>query len=129
MCVTDRRDMTLALKVALNPNTTNQVYGKRLFGCTAFNLTLSQTKILELFADDNFEFDECGGNFLHKIRKTLWEKEKLRVTSNFSFSLSVFKRLVPQTRKNQGLFGKELMLFSTLFQLYRVNKCTYPCLP
>ena len=26
--------------------------------------------------------------------------------SNFSFSYSVFKRLVLQTRKNQGLFGK-----------------------
>ena len=40
--------------------------------------------------------------------KTLWEKEKLLVTSNFSFSLSVFKRLILQTRKNQGLFGKGL---------------------
>ena len=40
--------------------------------------------------------------------KTLWEKEKLLVTSNFSFSCSVFKRLVLQTRKNQGLFGKGL---------------------
>ena len=29
--------------------------------------------------------------------------------SNFSFSHSVFKRLVMQTHKNQGLFGKELM--------------------
>ena len=29
--------------------------------------------------------------------------------SNFSFSLSVFKRLLLQTRKNQGLFGKGLM--------------------
>ena len=38
--------------------------------------------------------------------KTLLEKEKLLVTSNFSFSNSVFKRLVMQTRKNQGLFGK-----------------------
>ena len=46
--------------------------------------------------------------------KTLWEKEKLLVTSNFSFSHSVFKRLVLQTRKNQGLFGKGLnsILFS-----------------
>ena len=35
--------------------------------------------------------------------------EKLLVTSNFSFSHSVFKRLVLQTRKNQGLFGKGLM--------------------
>ena len=40
--------------------------------------------------------------------KTLWEKEKLLVTSNFSFSRSVFKRPVLQTRKNQGLFGKGL---------------------
>ena len=39
----------------------------------------------------------------------MWEKEKLLVTSNFSFSHSVFKRLVLQTRKNQGLFGKGLM--------------------
>ena len=38
--------------------------------------------------------------------KTLWEKEKLLVTSNFSCSHSVFKRLKLQTRKNQGLFGK-----------------------
>ena len=39
----------------------------------------------------------------------MWEKEKLLVTSNFSFSHSVFKRLVLQTRKNQGLFGKGLI--------------------
>ena len=26
MCVTDRHDMTLAVKVALNPNTTNTTY-------------------------------------------------------------------------------------------------------
>ena len=37
-----------------------------------------------------------------------WEKEKLLVTSNFSFPLSVFKRLALHTRKNQGLFGKRL---------------------
>ena len=40
--------------------------------------------------------------------KTLGEKEKLLITSNFSFSHNVFKRLVLQTGKNQGLFGKEL---------------------
>ena len=34
--------------------------------------------------------------------------EKLLVTSNFSFSRNVFKRLVLQTRKNQGFFGKGL---------------------
>ena len=41
-------------------------------------------------------------------RKTLREKEKLFVTSNFSFSPTVFKRSVLQTRKNQGLFEKGL---------------------
>ena len=40
--------------------------------------------------------------------KTLWEKEKLLVTSNFSFSHSVFNRLVLQTRKNKDLFEKGL---------------------
>ena len=35
---------------------------------------------------------------------------KLLVTSNFSFSHSVFKRIVLQTRKNQGLFGKGLII-------------------
>ena len=38
----------------------------------------------------------------------MWEQEKLLVTSNFSFSHSVFKRLVLQTRKNKGLFRKGL---------------------
>ena len=46
--------------------------------------------------------------------KTLWEKEKLLVTSNFSFSPSVFKRLLLQTLKNQGLFGTG---FCHLFRL------------
>ena len=38
--------------------------------------------------------------------KTLREKEKLLITSNFCFSHSVFKRLELQTHKSQGLFGK-----------------------
>ena len=43
-----------------------------------------------------------------KGQKTPWEKEKLLVTSNFSFSHSLFKRLVLQTRKDEGLTGKGL---------------------
>ena len=43
--------------------------------------------------------------------KTLLEKEKLLFTSNVCFLHSVFfKRLVLQTRKNKGLFGKGLIL-------------------
>ena len=36
--------------------------------------------------------------------------------SNFSFSHCVLKRLVLQTCKNQGLFGKELKKESTCYQ-------------
>ena len=41
--------------------------------------------------------------------KTLWEKEKLLVTSNFSFSHSVFKRLVSQGRQKVSLCGNGLI--------------------
>ena len=62
-------------------------------------------------------------------KKTLWEKEKLRVMSNFSFSNSVFKRLVDllQTRKNQGLFGKGLNMlsFRHIFFTEEYNECTF----
>ena len=49
--------------------------------------------------------------------KTLWEKEKLLVTSNFSFSYGVFKRLVLQTRKDQGLLGKRSIYTNVFLQL------------
>ena len=41
-------------------------------------------------------------------KKTLWEKEKLLVTSNFSFSHSVFKRLVSQGSQKVSLCGNGL---------------------
>ena len=50
--------------------------------------------------------------------KTLGEKKKLLITSNFFFSQSVFKRLVLQTHENQGLFGEMVnkVLFETFIQ-------------
>ena len=45
-----------------------------------------------------------------EYKKALWEKEKFLITSSFSFSHSVFKRLVLQTRKHKGLFGKGQIL-------------------
>ena len=42
--------------------------------------------------------------------KTQWEKKKLLVTSNFSFSHSVFKRLVSQGRQKVSLCGNGLTL-------------------
>ena len=41
-------------------------------------------------------------------KKHCEKKEKLLIMSNFSFSHSIFKRLVLKTRKTQGLFGKGL---------------------
>ena len=43
--------------------------------------------------------------------KTLWEKEKLLVMSNFSFSHSVFKRLVSQGRQKVSLCWNGLTLY------------------
>ena len=42
-------------------------------------------------------------------KKTLWEKEKLLVTSNFSFSHSVLKKLALQTGKKQGLLRERVI--------------------
>ena len=62
---------------------------------------LDSSKLKE-FEDDNFKFDENGRKFFKRVEN---------VTSNFSLSHSVFKRLILQTRKNQGLFGKGLREF------------------
>ena len=51
----------------------------------------------------------------HRGWKTLWEKEKLLVMSNFSFSHSIFKRLVSQGRQMVSLCGNGLKC--TLFQI------------
>ena len=53
-------------------------------------------------------------------KKTLWEKEKLLVTSNFSLSHNVYKRLVLHTLKNQDLFGKGFM-YLRVQQMVREN--------
>ena len=58
---------------------------------------------------------------LQNGRKHL-EKEKLLIMSNFSFSHSVFKTLVLQTLKIQGLFGKGLKQFAKLCETQ--NSCS-----
>ena len=63
---------------------------------------------LKKFADDNFKFEEKLAESYPNGQKTLWEKEKLLVTSNFSFSPSVSKRLVSQGRQKVSLCGNGL---------------------
>ena len=71
-------------------------------------LTLFQTTNFRLFHTERV----CRRQFLSlmgmvesspKGYKSLWEKEKLLNTSNFSFSCCVVKRLILQKHKNQGL--------------------------
>ena len=57
-------------------------------------------------------------------RKHFGKKEKLLVTSNFFFTHSVFKSLVLQTRKKQGLFGnglKESVIRLSKFYVFDTN--------
>ena len=55
------------------------------------------------------------------LLKTLWEKEKLLVTNNFSFSHSVFKRLVSQGRLKVSLCGNGLILLDSFTFLLTLN--------
>ena len=89
-------------------------------------LTLSQTTNFTLYQIESLQMTN---SYLMKIaesspngQKTLREKEKLLVTSNFFFSHSVFESIVQQTRKNQGLFGKGLSGLKTHFCSYKGKK-------
>ena len=72
-------------------------------------LTLSQTTNLRLFQTERVcrRQSENGRKFSKWVKNTMGKGEIARM-SNFSFSHSAFKRLLLQTRKNQGLFGKGL---------------------
>ena len=60
----------------------------------------------------NKDMDKSGYNYLIEL-KTLWEEEKLLVTSNFSFSHNVFKSFLVLMRQNEYLWSKELTLHIT----------------
>ena len=127
MCVTDRHDVTLAVKVVLNPNTTNQpTFNVKTLGesrksihqpllpspkcflypikrrCHCFiniNFVVCTTDSLNLVKAKSVLFSRVN-SLLHNpdfkrpcirsLLKTLWEKEKMLVTSIFSFSHNVF---------------------------------------
>ena len=57
---------------------------------------LCSSKLKE-FADDNFKFGENGRIFSKGVKNTVGKGE-----------IACFERLVLQTSKNQGLFGKGL---------------------
>ena len=64
---------------------------------------------LKQFADDNLKFSANGRKVFKQVENTAGKGEIARYAgSNFSFSHIVFKGLVLQTLKNQGLFGRGL---------------------
>ena len=64
-------------------------------------------------AADNFRCHENSRKFSKRVENTVG-KEKLFVTSNFSFSHSVFKRLVSQGLHKVSLCGKGLNKYHTM---------------
>ena len=63
---------------------------------------------IEEFANDKFRFDENDRKFSKWLENTMGKGEIARY-EQFLLSHSVFKRLVPHTRKDQGLFEKGLV--------------------
>ena len=80
---------------------------------------LDSSKLKE-FADDSFKFDENERKLSKRVENT-GGKKKLLVMSNFSFSHSVFKRLVSQGHQKMSLCGNPFST-SLLKTLSRVGK-------
>ena len=70
---------------------------------------LNSSKLKE-FADDNFKFDENDRKFTKWAENTVGKGEIAR-HEQFLLSQSVFKRHIPQTRKNQGLSWEGLIQY------------------
>ena len=70
---------------------------------------LDPSKLKE-FADDNFKFDENGRKLSKRVENTVGKGE-ITLYEQFLLSHSVFKRLVLQICKKQGLFRKGLTQF------------------
>ena len=75
--------------------------------------TLSQTTNFRHFQNESgcrrkSKFDENDRKFSKRVENTVGKGEIARYEQFLLFPHSVFKILVLQTRKNQGLFGKGL---------------------
>ena len=80
------------------------------------------------FTNNNCKFDENGGKFSKRVEITVG-KGAIASHKQFSFSHCVYKRLVPQTRKNQGLFGKGLADGLLIQVVSNTSLTIYPELP
>ena len=66
---------------------------------------------------------------LSKLLENTEGKGELFIMSNFSFSLTVFKILLLQTRENQGLFWKGLTSYHRVwhFRAVKIYGCGKHC--
>ena len=78
------------------------------FFSTLFQTTNCNSSKLKELADNNSRFEENGGKFYKRVEKAVGKGE-IACKEQSPFSHSVFKRLVLQTHKNKGLFGKGCM--------------------
>ena len=87
-------------------------------------LTHNQTTNFRLFQNEenNFKFHENESKLSKQVENSVL------VTSNFSFSQSVFKRLVSQGHQKVSLCGNGLKLFWYLFHLSYGDQHTFPCI-
>ena len=72
---------------------------------------------LKKFADDNFTFDENGREFYERVENAVGKWRNSLWQAIFPFPNSIFKRLVLQTCKNQGLFGNKRLNLNVKFSL------------
>ena len=91
------------------------------------SLTLSQTANSRPFQTETFCRRQLyiwwkWQKYPLKDRKHCGKRRNLLVTSNFSFSHCVFYRLVLQTSRNQGLFGKGLSIFQLCLK-WQILEC------
>ena len=71
---------------------------------------LDSSKLIE-FADNNFRLDENGRKFSKRVESSVGKGEIARY-EQFLLFLLCFQKTCTKTRKNQGLFGKGLIILS-----------------
>ena len=89
---------------------------QRFFNSFPNDTFLDSSKLKE-FADNNFEFYKTGRKLPKCVENTVGKGE-IAYYEQFLLFPQCFKRPVLQTRKNKGLFGKELNPFSRPVLIY-----------
>ena len=97
--------------------------GHTMDACTIINLTISQTTNFRHFQFERvcrrqFQAYWKWQNVLQTGKKHCGKRRNCSLRASSPFFRSVFKRLVLQTHKNQGLFGKGLNAYMYIILLY-----------